>query len=52
MIDVFAAELGLDREKVRHLSVVRAVLSASWSLEDFGAGWEPAIRIAEILAAL
>jgi streptomycin 6-kinase len=52
VINVFATELGLDREKIRDLSVVRAVLSAFWSLEDLGSGWEPALRLAEVLAAL
>lgn len=50
-IDQFSAELGLDRARLRGWGLAQAVLSAWWSIEDSGAGWQPAIAIAELLAA-
>jgi streptomycin 6-kinase len=47
-----AEELGIDRERLVAWSTVRAVLSAFWSLEDHGHGWQWAIRCAEILDGL
>jgi streptomycin 6-kinase len=32
--------------------MAQAVLSAWWSIEDHGYGWEPAITCVEILASL
>jgi streptomycin 6-kinase len=52
LLEVFGHELELDREKVRDLSIARAVLSAFWTLEDHARGWDVAIRVAESLAAL
>lgn len=46
-----AEELGFDRERLRARAIVRSVLSAFWTLEDHGHGWEPAINLAEALAA-
>jgi streptomycin 6-kinase len=51
-VDQLADELGLDRTRVRAWGVAQAVLSACWSLEDHGHGWEWAIRCTELLAAL
>ncbi|MEJ7810892.1 MAG: aminoglycoside phosphotransferase family protein [Gemmatimonadaceae bacterium] len=48
-VDQLASELGLDRARVRGWGVAQAVLSAWWSIEDEGAGWEWAIRCAELL---
>ncbi len=51
-IDQFAAELGLDRARVRGWGLAQAVLSAWWTVEDHGHGWEPTIALAELVAAL
>jgi streptomycin 6-kinase len=45
-------ELGLDRARVRGWGLAQAVLSAWWSVEDHGHGWEGAIACAELLAAV
>ena len=49
-IDQFTEALDLDRERVRAWGMAQAVLSAWWMIEDHGAGWEPAIEIARLLA--
>lgn len=49
-IDQFAAELEIDRARVRDWALAQAVLSAWWSLEDQGYGWEPMIALAGIIA--
>ena len=49
-MDQFAAELGVDRARVRGWALSQAVLSAWWSLEDHGHGWEPMIVLAEIIS--
>lgn len=46
----FAEELGFDRNRLRAWGLAQAVLSAWWSLEDHGHGWEWAISCAEALA--
>jgi streptomycin 6-kinase len=51
-LDIFAAELALDRERLRRWGVAQAVLSAWWSYEDHGHGWENAIRAAGLLQEL
>jgi streptomycin 6-kinase len=45
-------ELGFDRQRVTGWGIAQAVLSACWSVEDHGHGWELAIACAEALAAL
>ena len=47
-----AEELALGRTRLRDWALAQAVLSAWWSYEDHGHGWEPAIALAEILVAL
>ena len=47
-----AAELGLDHAELVAWGVVRAVLSAFWSLEDEGYGWEGAMAVAKVLEGL
>ena len=47
-----AAELGFEPERIAAWGFAQAVLSAWWSIEDHGYGWEGAIACAEILAAL
>ncbi len=49
-VDQLADELGFDRQRVLRWGIVTAVLSAWWSLEDQGCGWEPALAVAETLA--
>jgi streptomycin 6-kinase len=44
-----ADELALERERVRLWGIARLVLSAVWSAENNGAGWERAIALAELL---
>jgi streptomycin 6-kinase len=51
-IDQFVEELGFERERILGWGLAHAVLSACWSIEDHGQGWEPAIRVAEILAEM
>ncbi len=46
-IDVFADCLDLDRERLAAWAFVQAVVSACWSVEDEGEGWEAAIRFAK-----
>jgi len=47
-----AEELGFDRERLRGWGLAQAVLSAWWSLEDHGQGWEWAISCAETLSQI
>jgi streptomycin 6-kinase len=51
-VDQLAQLLGFDRERILGWGVAQAVLSAWWSYEDHGHGWEPAIACAETLASL
>jgi len=51
-IDGFAAALGIDRARLRGWALSQAVLSAWWSLEDHGHGWEPMIGLARLVAAI
>lgn len=49
-IDQLAEELQLDRARIKGWGLAQAVLSAWWSYEDEGHGWEGAIAVAELLA--
>jgi streptomycin 6-kinase len=51
-VDQLTAELGFDRYRILGWGIAQAVLSAWWSYEDHGHGWESAVACAEILAAL
>jgi streptomycin 6-kinase len=51
-LDQLADQLHLERERLRAWGVAQSVLSAWWSIEDHGYGWEPAIACAEILSTL
>jgi streptomycin 6-kinase len=51
-VDILAAELALDRQRIIAWSLAQAVLSAWWSIDDHGLGWEEAIEVAEILSGL
>ena len=48
-LDLFAAELSYDRRRLRDWAIAHAVLSACWSAEDGGDGWQTAIAAAENL---
>ena len=49
---IFAERLGFDRQRVIAWGLAYQVLSAVWSAESGHGGWEQAIGVAEILAAI
>ncbi len=51
-VDILSRSLGLDSKRILGWGLAQAVLSAWWSIEDEGGGWEPAIACAEALAAI
>jgi streptomycin 6-kinase len=51
-LDVLADELAVDRERIVAYGVAHAVLSAWWSYEDSGSGWESACACAGTLSSL
>ena len=51
-VEQLAGLLGFERERLLGWAIAQAVLSAWWSYEDHGHGWEPAIACAEILSGL
>lgn len=51
-VEQLAGLLGFERERLLGWAIAQAVLSAWWSYEDHGHGWEPAIACAEILVGL
>ena len=51
-VDQLAGELSFDRERIVGWSVAQAVLSAWWSYEDHGHGWEPMLGFAEVLTGI
>ena len=51
-VDQLAEELDFDRARLVGWGVAQAVLSAWWSVEDHGHGWESAIACAELLDGL
>ena len=51
-VDILAEELGLDSQRILGWSLVHAVLSAWWSIEDGETAWEETIQVAEILSTL
>lgn len=50
-LDTLASELGLERARLRGWGLAQAALSAWWSIEDHGAGWEPAVEFFRLLSA-
>jgi streptomycin 6-kinase len=48
-LDILSEELAYDRDRLRDWCIAYAVLSACWSAEDEGSGWEDAITVAESL---
>lgn len=51
-VDQLAEALNFHRQRLVAWATAQAVLSAWWTYEDHGHGWEPAIACAEILATL
>jgi streptomycin 6-kinase len=51
-LDQLADELELDRSRIGGWALAQAVLSAAWSVEDHGRGWEPAIACARLLSTI
>lgn len=51
-VGVLASELGLDRRRIAGWAAAQAVLSAWWTYEDGGAGWEVMLACAETLLEL
>lgn len=51
-VELLARELSLERARVRGWGVAGLVLSAWWSLEDHGEGWERGVECARLLAAV
>ncbi|HEX5692773.1 MAG TPA: aminoglycoside phosphotransferase family protein [Roseiflexaceae bacterium] len=51
-LDIFGQQLGFDRARLIGWGFAQAVLSAWWSYVDHGRGWQPAMKVAELLAEL
>jgi streptomycin 6-kinase len=51
-LEILVDELNIDRERMLAYGVAHAVLSAWWSYEDSGGGWEAACACAQTLASL
>ncbi|MBX3014400.1 MAG: phosphotransferase [Caldilineaceae bacterium] len=51
-VDLLADSLAFTRERVRDWGIIQAVISACWSAESPGYGWEHAIEIGSRLAKL
>jgi streptomycin 6-kinase len=51
-LDIFTEELGINRERLWQWSMVHAVLSSCWTLEEPGAEWTGDCSVAEILASM
>jgi streptomycin 6-kinase len=48
-LDIIAVDLSLPRKRLRDWSFAQAVLSAVWTIEDNGDGWESTVVLAELL---
>jgi streptomycin 6-kinase len=51
-VDQLAEALGFDRARLLSWSLAQAMLSAWWSYEDHGSGWEEMVEFAEMQAEL
>lgn len=51
-VDQLTDALGFDRQRIIAWGIAHAVLSAFWSYEGHGDGWQPAIAVAEVLDGL
>ena len=51
-VDLLSERLSIDRARLLGWGLAQAVLSAWWTIEDHGIGWEPAIAVAEVLSEI
>jgi streptomycin 6-kinase len=51
-LDILSVELDMERDSLRRWAFAQAVLSAWWSIEDHGGGWEETIAVARVLAQM
>ena len=51
-VEILAAELGLERERILGWGLAQAVLSGWWSYEDHGHGWEEVMLVAEAFSTI
>jgi streptomycin 6-kinase len=51
-VEILVEMLGFERQRILGWGVAQAVLSAWWSVEDHGGGWQGAIQVAEVLYEL
>ena len=51
-VDLLSERLSIDRARLLGWGLAQAVLSAWWTIEDHGSGWEPAIAVAEVLSEI
>ena len=51
-VDILSEMLGFERQRMLGWGMAQAVLSAWWSVEDHGHGWEGAIGVAEVVYGL
>lgn len=51
-VEVLSEELGVDGARVRGYGIAQALLSAWWTVEDGGSGWEPTVECARLLDSL
>ena len=50
-ITILADRLSINPQRIRDHAFAQAVLSAFWSLEDLGSGWDSALELATLLKA-
>lgn len=48
-LEIFSSELKIPSKELRVWGFIRAALCACWSFEDHGAGWEPWLKIADLI---
>jgi len=48
-IEIFSKEFDMDKKEIIEWGITQSMLSAIWSLEDHGRGWEYGINFAELL---
>ncbi len=51
-VEQLAVELTLDRDRILGWGLAQAVLSAWWSYEDHGHGWDEVMLVAKALSAI
>lgn len=48
-IEILSEELNFEPERIRKWAIAQTVLSAVWSIDENGKGWEEAVSIAEVI---